>query len=137
MTDTTADQQRAYEVYGELCAQFHREPWNMQEALTLKGKVPDDTLILACLAWYGTSVVSWEFGHIAKMTDSLITVFGADLLPYLQYYIQHPVHGGGTAYGEAYLETARQRCKSFCEMVLKRLKNPPIEAIPLPFEGES
>ena len=135
MSDPVAEQQRAYEVYGELCDQFHREPWNMEEALKLIGIVPDDTLIRACIAWYGTSKVGWEFGHIYKQAELMARVWGDALLPYLKYYIAHPVHGGGTAYGKAYLEDAKLKCVLFCEKVLEHVAKQP-DFVPLPFEDK-
>ncbi len=119
--DIETEQDSVFTGYSELCSHFHREPWNVPEAFTLIGIVPDNVLIETSLAMYGASHVTWDFGHQNGLADLLIKTFGDKLVPYLHHRIEHPLHGGGTGMGEAYLEVSRQNCKRFCELILKKL----------------
>jgi hypothetical protein len=89
--------------------------------LSLKGNFPDEDVIEACINTIGTSGVAEDYGWWPRSIDRLIEAFGEDLRPVCQRRMEHPFHGGGTAYGVEYLEAAKRRSVRFCEVILARL----------------
>ena len=87
-----------------------------------RGHFPDDQLIEVWIAIFGSSRVQWDYGHWKRTQGDLVNIYGTALIPHLEKRIAKPLHGGGTAYGEAYLTRSKDLVQVFCQNTLDVLR---------------
>lgn len=82
---------------------------------------PEEEVIETIIAMEGSSQANWDYGHWSIYSDHLISTFGEKLRPYLESRIRNPLHGGGTAMGNEYLERSKANVQRFCQQTLLKL----------------
>lgn len=99
------------------CRTGHFDPFELAKNFS------DEDAIEAWINFYGASPVAFEFGHWPRNIPTMVHVYGRKLVPYCENRIKNPLHGGGTAYGEEYLERCKRLQQRFCREVLETLED--------------
>lgn len=102
----------------DICGLIARLQWyGVKESLE---HATEDEAIQYWLVMGGDDTLH-DFGNIYHLMTELFDTFGVKLAEPARQLMNVPFHGGGTAYGEYYLEQDKRRVQWFCAQVLGEL----------------
>jgi len=107
-------QDDVFRIYSEVSRSSSYKDIGQFNYAEIDGSKADDELIPMIICMELAGDVACDFGWIPKIKERLLKQFGERLRPYLMELKEHPMHGGGTGYGAAYIERSKAQVARAC-----------------------